>query len=49
MMVKSKKTVVAAAICLAVTSVGFVENVNASAPPPKRPKGMPSLIYENFI
>lgn len=48
MMVKSKKTVVAAAICLAVTSVGFVENVNASAPP-KRPKGMPSLIYENFI
>lgn len=35
MMVKSKKTVVAAAICLAVTSVGFVENVNASAPPPR--------------
>lgn len=32
MMVKRKKTVIAA-ICMAVASVGFVAEVNASAPP----------------
>lgn len=32
MMVKRKKTVIAA-ICMAVASVGFVAEANASAPP----------------
>lgn len=47
MMVKSKKTVVAAAICLAVTSVGFVANVNASAPP-QETKGDAESDLRNF-
>lgn len=35
MMVKRKKTVIAA-ICMAVASVGFVAEVDASASPPPR-------------
>lgn len=34
MMAKRKKTLIAT-ICMAVASVGFVAEVNASAPPPR--------------
>ena len=48
MMVKRKKTVIAA-ICMAVASVGFVAEANASAPPPKRHKRLLRLICKIFI
>jgi len=47
MMVKRKKTVIAA-ICMAVASVGFVAETNASAPP-KRRKRLLRLICKIFI
>lgn len=46
MMVKRKKTVIAA-ICMAVASVGFVAEANASAP--KRHKRLLRLICKIFI